>query len=82
MTNRLLDLVAQCVAIPKIVAQQIEKLIGVWSMKVTPRDASRTRLVLVTFSGDGSFTHIGAQKLPPFRRFKRWAKILRVCKTG
>jgi hypothetical protein len=68
MNNGWIRFAVACAAIPTmIIAQPVENtdLTGVWVLKVEPRDAPRTLLVLGTFSGDGSYTCNSDQKLPP-----------------
>jgi hypothetical protein len=49
-----------------IVAQSSEKdLVGVWEVKVTPRDAPGTFLGIDMFSADGNFIHNVDEALPP-----------------
>jgi hypothetical protein len=68
MKNRLISLAAVCAFIPTmLVAQSVEKneLVGVWAVKVTPRNAPGTLLAIDLFGADGSFTHNDDEALPP-----------------
>jgi hypothetical protein len=53
-----------------VVAQSSEKdLVGVWEVKVTPRDAPGTFLGIDMFSADGNFIHNVMRRFRLFRRF-------------
>src|SRR5260370_41869162 len=68
MKNRLISLAAVCAFIPAmLVAQSAEKneLVGVWAVKVTPRNAPGSLVAIDLFGADGSFTHNDDETLPP-----------------
>lgn len=69
----LICLVALCIAIPGMgVAQSAEKktLVGVWEVKISPKDARAPLLSIAIFGGDGSFTTSVNAKFPPVPPFQ------------
>ena len=65
-------LVALCIAIPAMgVAQSADKktLVGVWEVKISPKDAPAPLLSIAIFGGDGSFTTSVYAKFPPVPPF-------------